>query len=104
MVCSRMILSVVLLQATIPAAKPALFRRSGGSNRSSAISLRKRLHVNTLITAPGEMEVEWGGAFSTEGSFSFPSAVKYTPEGTHAYWGRTEFSATFDSLCEALLF
>ncbi|MBZ5728466.1 MAG: hypothetical protein LAP87_26225 [Acidobacteriia bacterium] len=25
-------------------------------------------------------------------------AIKYTPEGTHAYWGRTEFSAIFDSL------
>jgi len=25
-------------------------------------------------------------------------AIKYTPEGSHVWWGRTEFSASFDSL------
>src|SRR5258708_37396149 len=101
----RVILGAILLEAAIPVAQPALFHRSaGGANRSSAITLRKRLHVNTLITPPGEMEVEWGGAFSTGGAFSIPSAIKYTPEGTHAYWGRTELSANFDSLSSAVQF
>ena len=46
------------------------------------------------------MEIEWGGAFSTGGNFTFPSTVKYTPEGPYLFWGRTEFSASFDSLGE----
>jgi hypothetical protein len=107
MLFGRMVLGVVLLgTAAAPVAQPALFRRAGagGANRSSAITLRKRLHVNTLITPPGEMEVEWGGAFSAGGAFSLPAAIKYTPEGTHAYWGRTELSASFDSLSSAVQF
>jgi len=74
------------------------------SSGSSSISLRKRVHVNTLIAHPGTMELEWGGAFSTSGSFSFPSAIRYTPEGSHPWWGRTELSASFDSLSSALQF
>jgi hypothetical protein len=27
-----------------------------------------------------------------------PTAIHFTPEGHHAWWGRTEFSASFDSL------
>src|SRR5262249_54551750 len=30
--------------------------------------------------------------------YSMPSAVKYTPMGPHILWGRTEFSAAFDSI------
>src|SRR5258705_10902477 len=106
MAYARLALGIAVLQATIPTVQAGLFGRSAarGSNRSSAITLRKRLHVNTLITPPGEMEVEWGGAFSTDGAFSIPSAIKYTPEGTHAYWGRTELSASFDSLASAVQF
>ena len=61
---ARLLLGAAIVHATLPTAQPALFRRSGAgaANRSSAITLRKRLHVNTLITPPGEMEVEWGGA------------------------------------------
>lgn len=93
-----------MLHATIPVAQPALFWRtkSSAAHRASAISLRKRLHVNTLITEPGTMEMEWGGAFSTGGSFTFPATIKYTPEGSHFYWGRTELSASFDSLSSAV--
>src|SRR2546422_9971854 len=89
----RLLLAAGMLHLTLPGAQPALFRRSGGGTgrRSSAITLRKRLHVNTLITPPGEMEVEWGGAFSVDdGGFTMPSSIKYTPEGSHVYWGRTE--------------
>ena len=88
---------LLFLQATAPA---ALFHRgdTGNSNRSPAISLRKRIHVNTLITPPGTMEIEWGGSFSADGGFTFPMAIHYTPEGHHDWWGRTEFVAAFDSL------
>ncbi len=92
---------LVVLAMLLPAAAPAaLFPFSGStaSQHAPAITLRKRLHVNTLITEPGTMEVEWGAAFSTDGSFTFPTAIHYTPEGSHAWWGRTEFMASFDSL------
>src|SRR5438477_10845210 len=46
-------------------------RRGGDGRPASNIALRKRVHVNTLITAPGMTEIEFGGAFSTEGNFSF---------------------------------
>jgi hypothetical protein len=106
---ARLALGWMVLEAVLPA-RAALFGRfrSPTGNRASAIALRKRLHVNTLITEPGTMELEWGGAFSTAGStagnFSFPSAIKYTPEGTHPWWGRTEFSASFDSLSSLVQF
>jgi hypothetical protein len=71
----------------------------GSDHRSSAISLRKRLHVNTLITEPGTMEVEWGNDYSlTSDAYTMPSTIKYTPEGRHILWGRTEFAASFDTV------
>jgi hypothetical protein len=66
--------------------------------RRQAISLSKRLHVNPLITEPETMEIEWGGAFSPGGSFTLPATFRFTPEGRHVYWGRTELSVSFDSL------
>jgi hypothetical protein len=94
---TRLALFALLLPAGSPA---ALFHLGGASSgqRAPAITLRKRIHVNTLITEPGTMEIEWGGAFSTNGSFTFPTAIHYTPQGPHVWWGRTEFSASFDSL------
>lgn len=68
------------------------------TDRASAITLRKRLHVNPLITPPDTVEIEWGVAVSTTGSFTMPTVFHYTPEGRHIWWGRTEFSAGFDSL------
>ena len=62
------------------------------------MTLRKRVHVNTLITPPGTMEIEWGTAISTDGSFTFPTVIHYTPEGPYVWWGRTEFSVSFDTL------
>ena len=80
-----------------------LFRRArSGQGRNSTISLRKRLHVNTLITEPGTVELDWANLFSlTSGDFSMPSAVKFTPEGTTIPWGRTEYSVAFDSISAA---
>jgi hypothetical protein len=50
----RLAVCALLLPAVAPA---ALFHRKGTSSgqRSPAITLRKRLHVNTLITAPEGM-------------------------------------------------
>jgi len=87
----------------LPAARPALFGRRGGRTASN-IALRKRVHVNTLITEPGTLELEFGGAFSTGGNFSLPSTIKYTPEGKYIWWGRTEFSLSFDSLASTVQF
>jgi hypothetical protein len=92
---------LALLGLLLPVAAPAgLFHLKDSSNgeRAPAITLRKRIHVNTLITEPGTMEIEWGGAFSTNGTFTLPTAIRFTPEGPHVWWGRTEFSASFDSL------
>jgi hypothetical protein len=62
-------------------------------------SQRRRLHVNSLITAPGTAEVEWDNLYSfTSGNYSMPSSFKFTPAGGHILWGRTEYSAAFDSL------
>src|SRR5215471_7972105 len=98
MLLPRLSVCAVLLFCGIPARAGLL----GRLNNGGPISLRKRLHVNPLITEPGTMDIEWGGAFSTGGSFNFPSAIRYTPEGPYFFWGRTEFSASFDSLASAV--
>src|SRR5258708_256275 len=95
MLRTRLLLLAILLPI---AAQASLFHPKSSGARSPAISLRKRVHVNTLITEPGTMDLEWGTAISTDGSFSFPTAIHYTPEGPYLWWGRTEFSASFDSL------
>ena len=83
---------IALILIAIPA-----FCASNRTTRPSAISLRKRLHVNPLITDPDTIEFDWGGAFSVNGPWTLPATVRYTPEGHHLYWGRTEFSANFDT-------
>ena len=97
MTLTRAALVVVLLHA---GARAALLPRgdSGFAERGPAITLRKRVHVNTLIAQPGTMEIEWGGSFSWNGGFTLPMALHYTTEGRHPWWGRTEFSVAFDSL------
>jgi len=96
---ARLAVAAAAFFAAVVTAPGALFHRSAGSgSRAAAISLRKRVHVNTLITEPGTLEIDWGGAFSTGGDFTLPASVKYTPEGPHIWWGRTEFSASFDSV------
>src|SRR5437899_1477238 len=85
----------------LAAAPAAIFHRESqdsSAQRAPAITLRKRLHVNPLIAEPGTMDIEWGGSFSWDGSYTLPMALRFTPEGHHAWWGRTEFSVAFDSL------
>jgi hypothetical protein len=100
----RLLIAAAMLSAEAPAARAGLFGtlKFNAGSRAGPISLRKRVHVNTLITEPGTVEIEWGSAFSMDGSFTFPTTIKYTPEGRHVYWGRTEFSASFDSLASSL--
>src|SRR5689334_17407934 len=78
---ARRILAAFALLVWPPAGKPALFHRPDASApRGPAITLRKRLHVNTLITAPATMEIEWANDYSiTSGDYSMPSLIKYTP-------------------------
>ncbi|HXJ41493.1 MAG TPA: hypothetical protein VNH18_19595 [Bryobacteraceae bacterium] len=77
-------------------------RRSSNAGSNSSISLRKRVHVNTLITEPGTAEVDWSSLYSfASGDFAMPSAFKYTPRGSNVLWGRTEYSIAFDTLSTA---
>jgi hypothetical protein len=101
MIVRRLAAGAALLWCGLAAAHGGLLAHL---SNGGPISLRKRLHVNTLITEPGTIELEWGGAFSAGGNFSFPSNIKFTPEGPYAFWGRTEFSASFDSLSSVVQF
>ena len=92
---TRLALIALLVPLAVPA---AAFHLKGSGQHSQAISLRKRVHVNTLITEPGTMDFEWGSAVSSDGSFTFPTAIHYTPQGPYVWWGRTEFNVAFDSL------
>ncbi len=92
----------VILASTLsclPMEAQLFHRLKAKQGGGSAISLRKRLHVNTLITEPGTVEVDWANLFSvTSGDYAMPSAIKYTPEGSTIPWGRTEYSIAFDTL------
>ena len=97
----RVTLAALTLLVCPPPIPAALFRRSTSAPAppGSAISLRKRLHVNTLITAPGTVELEWGNDYSlTSDDYTMPATLKYTPQGRHILWGRTEFAASVDTI------
>jgi hypothetical protein len=69
------------------------------SHRSSNFTLRKRLHVNPLIAEPGTAEIDCSSLYSLSSkTYTMPTAVKYTPEGRHVFWGRTEYGVAFDLL------
>ena len=92
-----MSLRIHALAAVIALATPggvlAQRRDVGGT-----ISLKKRLHINTLITAPGTIEIDWASTYSfSSGGLLMPTALKYTPRGRHDWWGRTEYSLSFNS-------
>jgi hypothetical protein len=85
-----------ILHLSSPAGSAALFHLAG---RSSNITLQKRLHINTLITQPGTLEIDWANVYSfSTTNYNMPSALKYTPQGRYIIWGRTEYSLAFDSL------
>lgn len=67
-------------------------------NVGGSISLKKRLHINTLITEPGTVEVDWAAGYSfVSDGLLLPTAIKYTPRGHHDWWGRTEYSVSFNA-------
>jgi len=75
-------------------------RRS--NSRISSQSLRRRLHINSLITEPGTFELEWGAAYSVSGDYFLPTTLKITPSANTGFWGRTELSANFDMLSSSV--
>jgi len=66
-------------------------RRSGG------FSVRRRLFTSPLITDPGNVDLEYSGAFDTNSSYTLPATLKYTPD----QW-QTEFSAGVDSIASVV--
>jgi hypothetical protein len=93
----------LLLQIAMPVGEARLLRRRPQQARSSRISLRRRLHVSSLITDPGTVEAEWNVAWTESDSLTTPTTLKYTPAGSHLMWGRTEYSANFDSFSSTLI-
>src|SRR5262245_39005873 len=93
---------LLVLFSNSPAYGRIPFRRgTRSSHKSSAQSLRKRLHINSIITDPGTMEVEWSNAYSTSGAYFMPTTLKLTPSTSPGVWGRTELSLNFDSVVTA---
>jgi len=90
----RLVCGAILLHAVAPAA----FIHKSNGRQSQTISLRKRIHVNPLITEPDTIDIEFGAAFAESGTDTFPVTIHYTPRGPSILWGRTEFSLGFDSL------
>src|SRR5262249_23153231 len=100
---SRFFAAICLILLSIPINAGALprLRRSAGSG--SSVTLRKRLHVNDLITEPGTVEIDWANQYSfTTSTFTMPSSFKFTPLGNSLLWGRTEYSVAFDSISSAV--
>jgi hypothetical protein len=99
---TMMVAAIFLIIAGLPM-KAAAQRRSRSSTGRTSATMRKRLHVNDLITEPGTVEIDWGNLYSlTTANFTMPSALKYTPSGTSVIWGRTEYSVAFDSVSSAV--
>jgi hypothetical protein len=91
------VLCLVLLSLPKYAAARPHLRHSIRSG--STVGLRKRLHINDLITEPGTAEIDWANLYSfTTSNFTMPSAMKFTPAGNSLLWGRTEYSVAFDSI------
>jgi hypothetical protein len=97
-------LSIILICTALasPCCFAGLFTRAAEPGGNARITLRKRLHINTLITEPGTAEVDWGNLYSlSTGNFAMPSGIRYTPAGSRIIWGRTEYSAAFDTFTSA---
>jgi hypothetical protein len=101
----RQLFGVVLLvhMETSAVVEARLLTRRPAHVRSSRISLRRRLHVASLITDPGTVEAEWNVSWTESASLTMPTTLKYTPEGPNLLWGRTEYSANFDTFSSALI-
>ncbi len=94
--------SLLLLSLAATPGWPAIRRRRAPTHQgSSGASLRKRIHINSLITQAGTAEVETGGNVSLvgdlAGAFTLPTVLKFTPDRTN-----TEFNVSFDGLASDL--
>ena len=90
--CVCTALTLLLLASGLAARTRVRTKGAGG------ISLRKRTHVNTLIAEPGTGEIDWAQLYSfSSRNWTMPSTLRYTPKGGHLLWGRTEYSAAFES-------
>jgi hypothetical protein len=91
---------VIYLALAAPSCFAGLFTRAATpSSSNSKIALRKRLHINTLISEPGTSELDWGNLYSfSTSNYAMPSGLRYTPAGRHIIWGRTEYSVAFDTI------
>jgi len=96
----RLSAMLICALAASPFCFAGFFSRSGKpGNSNTRITLRKRLHINTLIAQPGTAEIDWSNLYSlTSTNFAMPSGLRYTPSGSHILWGRTEYSAAFDTI------
>ena len=89
---SHLLVALLLLGAPLDAAARSL-RRAPARQRLPSNSLRRRLHVNSLLTKPGTLELESDYQLSSTGDWFAPAILKFTPEPAG---GRTEFSVASD--------
>jgi len=91
---------LIYMALAAPSCFAGLFTRAARpSSGDSKIALRKRLHINTLISEPGTSELDWGNVYSfSTTNYAMPSGLRYTPAGRHIIWGRTEYSVAFDTI------
>lgn len=86
---------VVVLGLVVALGAAGLPRRA--RHRATQVTQRRRLHADSVITAAGTAEVDWGHQFA--GSFySMPSTLKFTPAGSFALWRNTEYSAHVEGI------
>ncbi|WP_321471013.1 hypothetical protein [uncultured Paludibaculum sp.] len=92
----RQALCLILFFLTLPPVEAKLRTRIF-HRRSSGFSTRRRLFTSPLITDPGNVDLEFSGAFDTNSSYTLPATLKYTP----AQW-QTEFSVGVDTLASVV--
>ena len=102
--CSaRVVLVAIMLLFHPPLSSAGIHFRSRSHRGATSQSLRKRLHVNSLITEPGTFEVEFANTLSVTSRSDFmPAALKWTPGTGTGIWGRTELNVGFDAVSSVL--
>ena len=100
----RQLLGVVLLaQMETSVLEARLLSRRPSHVRSSRISLRRRLHVTSLITDPGTVEAEPERVLGRIRIVDDADDAENTLLRLDLLWGRTEYSANFDTFSSALI-
>ncbi len=87
----RRVFGLLLLSCCWPSVDAAIRFHKPHRSRNLGISTRRRLFTSPLITDPGNVDLEFSGAFDTNSDFATPTVVHYTPSGWH-----TEFSIGAD--------